>query len=173
MVLTERDRRLLADRRWPGTRAANVDMLLIGPGGVFVIDVKNWRAAPEVVKGRLWAGGWAWDGHVGKLLDVTKSAERAVGSHGLSPVAVQPLMAFAGRRLDARLGSIRLLGEREVREIADRLEQVFPGYEESTVGETAKGSPRGQVEGAKGFSTSTGCAMPSSTRRTAPRSSGG
>ncbi|WP_372408706.1 nuclease-related domain-containing protein [Streptomyces luteireticuli] len=125
--MTERDRRLPADRRWPGTRAANVDMLLIGPGGVFAIDVKNWRAAPEVVKGRLWAGGWAWDGHVGKLLDVTKSAERAVGSHGLSPVAVQPLMVFAGRRLDARLGSIRLLGEREVGPVLPARPAAGPG----------------------------------------------
>ncbi|MFF7352804.1 nuclease-related domain-containing protein [Streptomyces filipinensis] len=37
----------LGDRRWPGTRAANVDMLLVGPGGVFVLDVKNWRTAPD------------------------------------------------------------------------------------------------------------------------------
>ena len=35
---------VLADRRWPGTRRANIDVLLAGPGGVFVIDVKTWRA---------------------------------------------------------------------------------------------------------------------------------
>src|ERR1700759_731454 len=35
---------VLADRRWPGTRRANIDVILAGPGGVFVIDVKNWRA---------------------------------------------------------------------------------------------------------------------------------
>ncbi|WP_237519489.1 nuclease-related domain-containing protein [Streptomyces sp. HUCO-GS316] len=46
LVLTARGWRLLVDRRWPGTRAANVDMLLVGPGGVFVLDVKNWRSAP-------------------------------------------------------------------------------------------------------------------------------
>ncbi|MGW7555662.1 NERD domain-containing protein, partial [Streptomyces rimosus] len=57
LVLTERGWRLLVDRRWPGTRTANVDMLLVGPGGVFVIDVKNWRSAPEVLDGRLCAGG--------------------------------------------------------------------------------------------------------------------
>ncbi|WP_409236555.1 nuclease-related domain-containing protein [Streptomyces sp. PA5.6] len=34
LVLTERGWRLLVDRRWPGTRSANVDMLLVGPGGV-------------------------------------------------------------------------------------------------------------------------------------------
>src|SRR5687768_11565887 len=34
---------LLPDRRWPGTRRANVDLILIGSGGVLVIDVKAWR----------------------------------------------------------------------------------------------------------------------------------
>ncbi|MGP9017793.1 UvrD-helicase domain-containing protein [Streptomyces sp. BR1] len=149
LVLTERGWRLLVDRRWPGTRTANVDMLLVGPGGVFVIDVKNWRSAPEVSEGKLRAGGEARDEHATKLLAVTKAAEGAVASLGLSPVAVQPLMVFAGQRIDTGLGRIRLLGEREVgpallsecrrlrtesvRAIADHLERVFPEYEGSAV----------------------------------------
>ncbi|MFH8559876.1 UvrD-helicase domain-containing protein [Streptomyces sp. NPDC017988] len=149
LVLTERGWRLLVDRRWPGTRTANVDMLLVGPGGVFVIDVKNWRSAPDVSDGKLLAGGEPRDEHAGKLLAVTKAAEGAVASLGLSPVAVQPLMVFAGQRVDADLGRIRLLGEHEVgpallsesrrlraesvRAIADHLERVFPDYEGSAV----------------------------------------
>ncbi|MGY4969001.1 UvrD-helicase domain-containing protein [Streptomyces nigrescens] len=145
LMLTERGWRLLVDRRWPGTRAANVDMLLIGPGGVFVIDVKNWRAAPEASGGRLRAGGFSRDEHRRKLLAVTKAAESAVASLGMSPVAVRPLLAFAGHRVDAELGRIRLLGEREigpallsertrlstesVRALADHLERAFPEYE--------------------------------------------
>lgn len=39
---------VLADRRWPGTRRANIDVILAGPGGVFVIDVKTWRAEVRV-----------------------------------------------------------------------------------------------------------------------------
>ncbi|WP_156725179.1 nuclease-related domain-containing DEAD/DEAH box helicase [Streptomyces apocyni] len=149
LVLAERGWRLLVDRRWPGTRTANVDMLLVGPGGVFVIDVKNWRAAPVVTDGRLRAGGEPRDDHAVKLLAVTKAAEGAVAALGLSPVAVQPLMVFAGQRVDAMLGRIRILGEHEVgsallsersrlrgesvRAIADHLERVFPDYEGSTV----------------------------------------
>jgi hypothetical protein len=37
------DWHILADRQWPGTRRANVDLLLVGPPGVFVLDAKNWR----------------------------------------------------------------------------------------------------------------------------------
>ncbi|MGI5349732.1 UvrD-helicase domain-containing protein [Streptomyces sp. CA-250714] len=154
LILTMRGWRLLVDRRWPGTRAANVDMLLVGPGGVFVLDVKNWRAAPQAANGKLSAAGEPRDEHVAKLLAVTKTAESAVASLGMSPVAVQPLMVFAGHRLDTALGRVRLLGEREVgpvllserrrlrpesvRAIADHLDRVFPEYEGSTV---AQGRP--------------------------------
>ncbi|GHC56290.1 nuclease-related domain-containing protein [Streptomyces flavofungini] len=91
-----------------------MDMLLVGPGGVLVVDVKNWRSAPETSGGKLLAGGEPRDTHAAKLLAVTKAAEGAVASLGLPPVAVQPLMVFAGRRVDAGLGRIWLLGEHEV-----------------------------------------------------------
>lgn len=149
LVLTARGWRLLVDRRWPGTRSGNVDMILVGPGGVFVVDVKNWRAAPEALDGRLRADGVSRDGEIGKLLAVTRIAERSVESLGLSPVAVQPLMVFVGRKLDQRLGRVRLLGEYEagpalvaerrrigaaaVRAVADHLERAFPAYESPTV----------------------------------------
>ncbi|MFF6955647.1 UvrD-helicase domain-containing protein [Streptomyces sp. NPDC008317] len=155
LVLTERGWRLLVDRRWPGTRSANVDMLLVGPAGVFVVDVKNWRADPEVEDGRLLAGGEVRDEHARKLSAVTKTAETAVASLGMSPVAVRPLMVFADKRVDTALGRIRLLGEREVgpyllaerhrlnaasvRVIADHLGRVFPEYEGSSVTEPATG----------------------------------
>ncbi|MFI2072719.1 nuclease-related domain-containing DEAD/DEAH box helicase [Streptomyces triculaminicus] len=151
LMLTRRGWRLLVDRRWPGTRAANVDMLLVGPGGVFVIDVKNWRAAPGAADGHLTAGRQRRDGEIGKLLAVTRVAEVALAPLGLSPVAVQPLMVFAGRSFDGTLDRVRLLGEREVGPallaertrlgaamvcaIADHLEVVFPAYEGSYVPE--------------------------------------
>ncbi|MEU0954903.1 UvrD-helicase domain-containing protein [Streptomyces niveus] len=162
LMLTERGWRLLVDRRWPGTRSANVDMLLVGPGGVFVVDVKNWRQDPEINRGSLWVSGELRDSHVQKLTAVTRTAEAAVASLGLSPVAVRPLMVFAGKHVDATLGRVRLLGEREVgpfllaerqrlpaasvRAIADHLERRFPEYEGSSVAK-ATGEPQlGQQE---------------------------
>ncbi|MEU7599836.1 UvrD-helicase domain-containing protein [Streptomyces sp. NPDC041003] len=143
LVLTARGWRLLVDRQWSGTRSANADMLLVGPGGVFVVDVT--------------AGGEPRDEHAAGLLAATKAAESAVASLGMSPVAVQPLMVFAGRRFDAGLGRIRLLGEHEigpvllsqrhrlraesVRAIADHLERVFPGYVGSAVEQQASSVP--------------------------------
>ncbi|MFF2073153.1 UvrD-helicase domain-containing protein [Kitasatospora sp. NPDC058162] len=149
LFLTERGWRLLVDRRWPGTRTANVDMLLVGPGGVFVIDVKNWRAEPALVNGRLCAAGQNRDNEVAKLLAVAQVAERAVGERGLSPVAVRPVMVFAGHRVNLRLGVVHLLGEpevapvlaseparlrpAEVRALSDHLSRVFPAYESAEI----------------------------------------
>ncbi|MFF5669770.1 UvrD-helicase domain-containing protein [Streptomyces hygroscopicus] len=160
LVLTARGWRLLVDRRWPGTRMANVDMLLVGPGGAFVLDVKNWRSAPETLEGKLCVGGEPRDEHVAKLLAATKVAESAVASLGMSPVAVQPLMVFAGHRVDAELGRIRLLGEHEVgpallserhrlrpesvRAIADHLDRVFPEHEGAFATQTK--SPPAQAQ---------------------------
>ncbi len=80
---------------------------------------------------------------------MTRLAESAVAELGMSPVAVQPLMVFAGRSFRGELGRVRLLGEREVgpallaerarltppgvRAIAEHLAQVFPAYEHSAL----------------------------------------
>ncbi|MFE0459412.1 UvrD-helicase domain-containing protein [Kitasatospora sp. NPDC058965] len=145
LFLTEQGWRLLVDRRWPGTVSANVDMLLVGPGGVYVVDVKNWRAGPEPAEGQLRAGGQSRNDELAKLVAVTRLAERVVGELGLSPVAVRPLMVFAGHRVDQQVGDVHLLGEQEVapallreptrlrpagvRLIGDHLERAFPAYE--------------------------------------------
>ncbi|MFE6779468.1 UvrD-helicase domain-containing protein [Streptomyces sp. NPDC057702] len=56
LVLTTRGWRLLVERRWPLTSDARADVMLVGPGGMFVIDVKDWPAVPTVVDGTLRAG---------------------------------------------------------------------------------------------------------------------
>lgn len=56
---------------------------------VFVVDAKNWASAAEALGGKLRAGGEPRDEHAAKLLAVTKTAESAVASLGLSPVTVQ------------------------------------------------------------------------------------
>lgn len=36
------------DVRWPGRQRANIDHVAVGPGGVFVIDAKNWSGSVRV-----------------------------------------------------------------------------------------------------------------------------
>lgn len=150
--LTEGTFRLLVDRHWPGTRAANVDMILVGPPGVYVIDAKAWNVQPLVVDGHLYAGSDQHDEQITKLLAQTRPAEDAVAELHVSPSAVFPLMVFAGRRVDARLGAVRLLGSTNVvptllaepqrlkpamvRAVAEHLAEVFPEYEARSAAST-------------------------------------
>ncbi|MFF8262087.1 UvrD-helicase domain-containing protein [Streptomyces virginiae] len=129
LVLTVRGWRLLVGRDRSGNARGNV--LLVGPGGVFVVGVGE----ADAVRDEDAAG----------LLAATKVAESAVASLGMSPVAVQPVMVLAGQSLDRGLGRIRVLGEQEVgrvllaqprrlraesvRAIADHLERVLPDRE--------------------------------------------
>ncbi|HEY2279224.1 MAG TPA: 3'-5' exonuclease [Streptosporangiaceae bacterium] len=106
---------VLADRRWPGTRRANIDVLLVGPGGVFVIDVKSWRPEVRVERGRLWRGEDDASADVRKLLDQTSAVEGVLAGVGLAPTEVVPLLVLAGRRnVRAHLDRVVLLGEQDL-----------------------------------------------------------
>ncbi|MFJ6783903.1 UvrD-helicase domain-containing protein [Streptomyces yangpuensis] len=132
LVLTARGWRLLVGRG---------DVVLVGPGGVFVVSVGV----------GVWAGAGAGDGDVvgdggaAGLLAAARGTESAVASLGMSPVAVQPVMVRAGQGPDGGHERIRVLGEQEVgrvllaqprrlraesvRAIADHLERVLPDRE--------------------------------------------
>ncbi|MFF9980355.1 UvrD-helicase domain-containing protein [Streptomyces erythrochromogenes] len=123
LVLTARGWRLVIGRARSG------DVLVVGPGGVFVVGIG------DEVRDEAGAG----------LLAATKVAESAVASLGMSPVAVQPVMVQAGQGPDGGHERIRVLGEQEVgrvllaqprrlraesvRAIADHLERVLPDRE--------------------------------------------
>lgn len=162
--------RLLVDRRWPGTRAANIDMILVGPAGVFVIDVKRWHDRPVVNDGRLAARGVPRDEEIRKLLAMTRTAEEEVAALGLSPVALVPVMAFAGHRLDTRVGRVRLLGHPDlvhalvaepkrltpalVGVVVAHLAEAFPAYEPAALKEGGTGGGPGlEDDGAALFAT--------------------
>lgn len=45
------------DVRWPGRVRANLDHVIVGPGGIFVIDSKNWSGRIEVRENTFWCHG--------------------------------------------------------------------------------------------------------------------
>ncbi|MDR6504727.1 NERD domain-containing protein [Arthrobacter oryzae] len=49
---------LLHDVHWPGRPLANLDHVLVGPGGVVVVDAKTWSGNVEVVAGELRQNGY-------------------------------------------------------------------------------------------------------------------
>jgi AAA domain/Nuclease-related domain len=103
--------RVLVDRRWPKTRAANVDLVAVGPGGVLVVDVKAW-AEPRVERGRLYRGQAPADGEIDKLLRIAALVEDVTTDHELAPHLVIPLIVLAGRaERPVSVGRVRVLGQ--------------------------------------------------------------
>jgi hypothetical protein len=50
---------VLHDVHWPGRPKASLDHVLVGPGGVIVVDAKNWTGEVRVASGVLWQGRYA------------------------------------------------------------------------------------------------------------------
>ena len=84
--LEPQDWHLLADLRWPGTNAANIDLLLIGPPGVFVIDAKDWSQS-AITSERLREAAV-------KVHDQATAVRRLMADRGLAPGVVTPLLIF-------------------------------------------------------------------------------
>ncbi|SNQ48015.1 DNA helicase [Frankia canadensis] len=130
--------RLLADRRTRGDRGLGVELLLVGPPGVFVIGVQRWVPRPAPRGGRPFAGG----GHgVGGEMDgpgapghrdlaalraAADLAEQGVAAIGLSPLAVSPVLVVDGHRLDTVLGRVHVLGTADLLPALLRLPARLP-----------------------------------------------
>ncbi|MFF2346719.1 nuclease-related domain-containing protein [Pseudarthrobacter sp. NPDC058119] len=50
---------VLHDVYWPGRPKATLDHVLVGPGGVVVVDSKDWTGEVQVASGVLWQGRYA------------------------------------------------------------------------------------------------------------------
>jgi hypothetical protein len=84
----------LHDVRWPGRRLANVDHVLIGPTGVFVIDSKNWTGRIGLDGGHLRQNGYSREKAVAGAADATLAVSELI-----SPYAawVHPVLCFVGQ----------------------------------------------------------------------------
>jgi hypothetical protein len=81
----------LHDVRWPGRRLANVDHVLVGPGGVFVIDSKNWSGRITMNGGHLRQNGYSRE----KTAAGAADAALAVGERISAYAAwVHPVLCF-------------------------------------------------------------------------------
>ncbi len=77
------------DLRWPGRRFANVDHVVVGPPGVFVIDTKNWSGTVVVRAGVLRQNGRSREPAVANASEAAIAVSlltRIVGPHDVHPV---------------------------------------------------------------------------------------
>lgn len=93
------------DLRWPGRVRANIDHVVIGPGGVFVVDAKNWTGTLSVTGGVLRQNGYrrttAVEGVRAAVADVAALVPP------LPPQFFVPVLCFAGdAKLDASVEGV-------------------------------------------------------------------
>ncbi|WP_336697143.1 nuclease-related domain-containing DEAD/DEAH box helicase [Curtobacterium sp. USHLN213] len=105
---------LLADRRWPGSRTAQVDMVVVGRAGVFIVDTKAWREV-AVHGDRITRGQEDVTDDIARLADLAYSTEAALADIGLAPGEVHAVAALAGqKRMHARVASVDVIGTHDL-----------------------------------------------------------
>ena len=86
---------LLHDVHWPGRPRASLDHVLVGPGGVVIVDAKTWTGEVRVSGGVLWQGRFARTQSVeGALAQCASVASVVEPPHRR---LVRPLICLAGQ----------------------------------------------------------------------------
>ena len=72
---------VLHDLAWPGRQRANLDHVVVGPGGVFVVDAKNWSGRVEVRNQVLMQDGRKRDSTVSSAKAAAMAVQELVAPH--------------------------------------------------------------------------------------------
>lgn len=85
---------VLNDLHWPGRDRANIDHVVVGPTGVFVIDAKNWSGALKIANGVLRQNGYSRK----SATDGVMEAARVISSliPWVNPRDVVPVLCLVG-----------------------------------------------------------------------------
>jgi hypothetical protein len=85
---------VLHDVRWPGRALANIDHIVVGPGGIFVIDSKAWSGRVNVEHDVLRQNGRKRESAVVGAAEAALAVARMLG---MDPALARPVLCFAGQ----------------------------------------------------------------------------
>jgi hypothetical protein len=85
----------LHDYRWPGRRLANIDHIVVGPGGIFVVDSKNWSGDLRIDGQTLRQNGRSREKNVAGVADAALAVLELVAAHAH---LVRGVLCFVGDR---------------------------------------------------------------------------
>jgi hypothetical protein len=97
--LSAHDIHALHDRRWPGTRDANIDHLVVGTSGVYVIDTKDWAEPVVISNSGLFRGQASCDEELEKVRRMADAVLEELAEEGLAATQVRPVLAFYGQTI--------------------------------------------------------------------------
>ncbi|MFP7834894.1 UvrD-helicase domain-containing protein [Marisediminicola sp. LYQ134] len=140
--LEERGFRVFADRAWPGTRSgAQVDFVVVGPSGVWIVDAKSWRDV-RVQGDRVFQGQDDVTERLDNLTSLIATTQSDLAEIGVAPGEIHAAAVFTNkggvlgringidlvgidRALKLILGRGQRLGPVELAATADRVELLF------------------------------------------------
>lgn len=83
---------VMHDVRWPGRQYANVDHVVVGPGGVFVVDSKNWSGTITASGGELRQNGRRRESAVSGAAEAGRAVAELI--EAVPARLVQPVLCF-------------------------------------------------------------------------------
>jgi hypothetical protein len=102
---------LLPDRSWPGNRHAQIDLVVVGPSGLFIVDTRSWSDVTIEDK-RVFRGNLDVTDDLASLADLAYATEATMADIGLAPGEIHALVVLAGRsNVEARVGTVEMVGE--------------------------------------------------------------
>ncbi|CAN5161021.1 UvrD-helicase domain-containing protein [soil metagenome] len=105
---------MLPDRGWPGSKRAQVDLVVVGPSGVFIVDTKAWSEV-EIAAGHIFRGQEDVTEDLDRLADLAYSTQQVMAEIGLAPGEVHAVAVLAGRKgIKAAVGTVDVVGEHDV-----------------------------------------------------------
>src|SRR5690606_21608807 len=88
---------LIADRQWPGSRRAQVDLVVVGPSGVHIVDSKFWHDV-TIAAGHVFRGQADVTDEFDGLAELAWKTEAALAEVGLAPGEVHAVAVFTGKK---------------------------------------------------------------------------
>ena len=102
---------LLPNRGWPGSRIAQVDLIVVGPSGLYIVDTKSWSDV-TIDQTRVYRQDIDVTDDLASLADLAYATEAQMADLGLAPGEIHALVVLAGRSgIRARIGTVEMVGE--------------------------------------------------------------
>ncbi len=126
---------ILSDRLWPGSHTNAVDVIVVGPTGVIIIDAKS-RRDIRLADHTILQGSTDLTDRFGDLSNLAERAQVSLAEIGMAPGEIRVVAVRMGKsRLHGNAGGVDLIGEDGVLDyILSRGARLRPGVVDAALG---------------------------------------
>jgi hypothetical protein len=111
--LREQGFHILQDRLRPGSTRSTVDLVVVGPSGVIIVDTSTWGDVDFADNKAFWGTTDVTDRYV-TLRDLADATQLSLAEIGMAPGEIRVVAVFMGKsRLHGYVGGVDIIGEDE------------------------------------------------------------